>query len=228
MIVHEPWWTSTARHADIVLPATTTLERNDVGASPRDRFVMAMHQAVPAVGGARNDYDIFAGLAARLGFRDSFTEGRTEAEWLRHLYDVWRQLAAGRGAEVAPFDEFWHAGHVEIPAPTSLTSCSASSVGIRSAARSTRLAARSRSICQRIASYGYDDCPGHPAWLEPIEWLGSEKARDYPLHMISNQPRTRLHAQLDNGSVSQAEQGAGPRAGVAPSRRRAPARHRRR
>ena len=31
MIVHEPWWTPHARHADIVLPATTTLERNDLG-----------------------------------------------------------------------------------------------------------------------------------------------------------------------------------------------------
>src|SRR5262249_22040152 len=33
IIVHEPWWTATARHADIVLPATTTLERNDIGAA---------------------------------------------------------------------------------------------------------------------------------------------------------------------------------------------------
>jgi biotin/methionine sulfoxide reductase len=35
IIVHEPWWTATARHADIVLPATTSLERNDIGGSPR-------------------------------------------------------------------------------------------------------------------------------------------------------------------------------------------------
>ena len=47
VIVQEPWWTAPARMADIVLPATTTLERNDIGSSSSDRFVRAMHRAVP-------------------------------------------------------------------------------------------------------------------------------------------------------------------------------------
>jgi biotin/methionine sulfoxide reductase len=37
---------------------------------------------------------------------------------------------------------------------------------------------------------------------EPAEWLGSERARSCPLHLISNQPRSRLHSQLDCGKVS--------------------------
>ncbi len=49
MVVSEPWWNSLARHADIVLPATTTLERDDIGSAARDRFVLAMHQAVPQI-----------------------------------------------------------------------------------------------------------------------------------------------------------------------------------
>jgi biotin/methionine sulfoxide reductase len=39
--------------------------------------------------------------------------------------------------------------------------------------------------------------------MEPSEWLGSDKVSEYPLHLISNQPNTRLHAQLDQGRVSQ-------------------------
>ena len=35
VVVHEPYWTATARHADIVLPATVTLERDDIGAAPQ-------------------------------------------------------------------------------------------------------------------------------------------------------------------------------------------------
>ena len=38
--------------------------------------------------------------------------------------------------------------------------------------------------------------------MEPIEWLGSESAKEFPLHLISNQPSTRLHSQLDSGGIS--------------------------
>ena len=52
-----------------------------------------------------------------------------------------------------------------------------------------------------IAEFKYDDCPGHPIWLEPREWLGS-KNQQFPIHLISNQPKTKLHSQLDHGSHS--------------------------
>ncbi|MSP67192.1 MAG: Asp-tRNA(Asn)/Glu-tRNA(Gln) amidotransferase GatCAB subunit C, partial [Alphaproteobacteria bacterium] len=63
IIVHDIWWTPTARHADIVLPATTSLERNDIACSLLDRYFLAMHQAIAPVGLARNDFDIFTDLA---------------------------------------------------------------------------------------------------------------------------------------------------------------------
>ena len=55
---------------------------------------------------------------------------------------------------------------------------------------------------ETIDGFGYEDCPGHPMWLEPAEWLGGAKAETYPLHLISNQPRARLHSQLDHGVTS--------------------------
>src|SRR5262249_59340248 len=90
VIVHEPWWTATARHADIVLPATTSLERNDFGGSPRDRYVIAMHKAIEPVGEARDDYAIFAELSRRLGCEEEYTQGRDEMAWLRYTYNRWR------------------------------------------------------------------------------------------------------------------------------------------
>ena len=80
IVVHEPWWTATARHADIVLPATTTLERNDIGAAHRDRYVIAMQQAIAPVGEARSDFAIFSELARRLAARKRIRKVATK--WL--------------------------------------------------------------------------------------------------------------------------------------------------
>ena len=108
IIVNEPWWTSTARFADIVLPATTTMERNDIGASSRDRYWIAMQQAVEPVAQSRNDYDIFSAFARKMGVEDEFTEGRDEDGWMRHLYDVARQQAARRRSNYQILKIFGH------------------------------------------------------------------------------------------------------------------------
>jgi len=48
IVVHEQFWTASAKHADVVLPATTSLERDDIGSASRDRFVIAMRKAANA------------------------------------------------------------------------------------------------------------------------------------------------------------------------------------
>jgi biotin/methionine sulfoxide reductase len=60
-----------------------------------------------------------------------------------------------------------------------------------------------------IDGFGYRDCPGHPVWLEPDEWLGSPAARRFGLQLVANQPRSRLHSQLDVGAHSQSVKIAG-------------------
>src|SRR5207248_4038526 len=115
IVVHEPWWTPTARRADIVLPATTTLERNDIQASSSDRYLVAMHKAVEPIGAARNDHGIFEALAQRLGFAPAFTEGLDETGWLRRLYGEVVEGARPQGLNLPSFEEFWAQGYVEYP-----------------------------------------------------------------------------------------------------------------
>ncbi|WP_164107829.1 molybdopterin-dependent oxidoreductase, partial [Serratia marcescens] len=74
---------ATARHADIVLPCTTTLERNDLGIAKAEPHLFAMKRIVPPVGQARNDYDILGDIAGHLGLRETFTEGRDDMGWVR-------------------------------------------------------------------------------------------------------------------------------------------------
>ncbi len=202
IIVNEPWWTATAKYSDIVLPSTTTLERNDIGATSRDRFILAMEQTIEPLGEARHDYDIFRGLARRLGTEAVFTEGRDEDDWLRHLYDRTRQRAAEEDVTLPSFDTFWNDGHVEVPRPDDPFVMFADYRADPGQFPLSTPSGRIEIFSETIDGYGYDDCPGHPAWLEPVEWLGGKTAKRYPLHMISNQPRTRLHSQMDNGKIS--------------------------
>jgi biotin/methionine sulfoxide reductase len=200
-VVHEPWWTATARHADIVLPATTSLERNDIGMGARDRFLVAMHQAVAPHGQARSDYDILSGVAERLGITAAYTEGRDEMQWLRHLYEQTRRRAAERDVSLPDFDTFWGQGYVEVPTVADDVLLAA----FRSDPVANRLATPSGRIelhSERLESFAYADCRGHPAWIEPSEWLGAPEAVRFPLHLVSNMPKTRLHAQLDMAGPS--------------------------
>jgi biotin/methionine sulfoxide reductase len=209
IVVHETWWTATAKHADIVLPATTTLERNDIGGSSRDRFVLAMHQAIKPVGASRNDFEIFRELAARLGYEDAFAEGRSEMQWVRWIWDGVRESAAARAIELPEFNAFWERGYAELPAPDRPFVLFEAFRADPEAHPLDTPSGKIELYSERIASFGYDDCAGHPAWLPPAEWLGAAEAARHPLHLVTIQPPHRLHSQMDPGPLAQAFKVAG-------------------
>ncbi len=203
VIAHEWCWNALAKHADIVLPCTTSLERRDLAMAPRDPYIVAMEQVMPPVGDARNDFDIFAGIARQMGLEQDFTEGRDADGWLEWIYQQSRQSAANAGVELPSLEELrdkgWH--KTEPPAQAHVMFS-----GFRADPEANPLGTPSGRIeifSEVIDGFGYDDCPGHPAWLEPGEWLGKASA-EHPLHLISNQPARKLHSQLDHGAHSRA------------------------
>ena len=62
-------------------------------------------------------------------------------------------------------------------------------------------------ISKKIDSFNYADCAGHPKWYGEKEYLGN--ATKYKLHLLSNQPKFKLHSQLDNGQVANNEKSQG-------------------
>jgi biotin/methionine sulfoxide reductase len=212
IVVNEQFWTPTAKLADIVLPATTTLERDDIGYANRDSHMIAMRQVKRPTGEARDDYAIFSDLAERLGAGRTFTEGRSVQEWLRALYEQSRERARAVEVELPAFDVFWQSGLVEIRGAGKPVVMLEEFRGDPVANPLKTPSGRIEIFCERIAGFGYDDCPGHAVWLEPAEWLGATEAASYPLHMLSDQPTTRLHSQLDPSPHSAADKIAGRQA----------------
>jgi len=211
VIVHEQVWNPLARHADIVLPATTALERNDLGSSPRTGAVVAAPQALAPPGEARNDHDILALIAARFGLAERFTEGLDEMGWLRRLWSETcrRAVAQGQREALPSFEELWATGVVTFERPERppvlLEAFRADPEGRPLRTPSGRIQLHSPVI----EAFELADCPPTPTWLEPREWLGSPLAQRYPLHLLSNQPATKLHSQLDFGRVSLAAKSSG-------------------
>lgn len=203
VIVNEWCWNPAAKHADIVLPCTTSLERSDIALTPKDPYQVVMDQAIAPVGQARDDHEIFRCIAADMGVEGAFAEGRSPAEWQRWIWDMSRQQAAEQNVELPDWEAFQRDGWVKIPVPETPTIMMQA---FRSDPEANLLATPSGKIeiySETIAGFGYGDCPGHPVWIEPVDWLG--RADPDELHMISNQPHNKLHSQLDHGPTSRAD-----------------------
>jgi biotin/methionine sulfoxide reductase len=202
IVVHEAWWNAHARHADIVLPVTTFFERDDLCGSSRARQLVASRSVCEAPGDCLDDYTIFARLSARMQVEEKYTEGRDAAGWIRHLYERTSAAARRQGFDLPDFATFWDGGIVEVPPSANFAE---HMHAFRQDPVSHPLSTPSGRIelaSATIAGFGYADCPGHPAWLEPSEWLGSPLTGRYPLHLLANQPADKLHSQWDHGPLS--------------------------
>jgi biotin/methionine sulfoxide reductase len=204
IIVNEPWWTATAKRADIVFPATTSYEREDIGRSNMDDYLFYMPQLIEPQNEARDDYDIFAELAARLGVGDVFTGGRNADEWIPALYDDYRSSAADQGIDVPDLATLKAQNWVKLPIQAQGPNRTFFAP-FRDDPNTHALGTPSGKIeifSETIADFGYDDCPGHPVWLPPEEWLGAATVQT-PLHMVSPQPGDKLHSQLEAALADQ-------------------------
>lgn len=202
VIVHEHWWNAHARHADIVLPASTFLERDDVVASGRDSFIGYSTRSVTAPEDVFSDHAILRQISARLGTEKAFTEGLSEADWLERLYAEARADAAANDIAMPEYAAFRATGLVEVPCRQPERPFLADFRADPDANPLRTPSGRIELASSRIADFGYDDCPGHPAWLAPAEWLGAEIAVTYPLHLLSCQPHDKLHSQWDHAAPS--------------------------
>ena len=205
IVVVEPWWTPTAKMADIVFPATSTLERDDIASAmsfSNDR-IYAMKKVVEPLYESKDDYEIFALLAERFEKGKKFTRGRTPKEWLERLY---KRSSAQKELGIS-FEEFWKMGVIKYEIPEEARKFVRHGA-FRADPIANPLKTQSGKIqifSERFDGFGYEDFKGHVTWFEPVEWLGNkELVAKFPLHLLSPHPTYRIHSQLDNTWVQNA------------------------
>ena len=230
IVVHEPFWTRDGA------PRRHRAAGHDVARAQRHRrggndAYLDRHAAGRSrpTREARNDYDIFADLADGARRRASVHRGPTIGDGLATPP---LRRAGARGcqplASTSPdFDEFW-AGRRRCELPATPTTTRSLFAGVprrsRGPRRCGRRAAGSRSSRRRSTASATTTVPATRPGSSRPSGSAPPRAARFPLQLIANNPRTRLHSQLDVGAHSQASQGAGPRADPHAPRRRGRAR----
>ena len=206
IVVHDMFWTATARHADIVLPATTSYERNDIeqGGSYSLRLMIGMHKVIDPLFEAKSDFEIFRLISAKLGNEKGFTDGKDEMAWIKSFYGEALKQAKAKKIPMPEFDDFWNGRSVLEFKPTEEAKNFVRYADYREDPLLEPLGTPSGKIeiySKTIEGFGYDDCPPHATWMEPFDWLGAKAAKKFPLHVVTAHPKYRLHSQLAGSNL---------------------------
>jgi len=195
IICQDPWWCASSRFADIVLPATTSLERNDItsGGTYSNDKIYAMRQVIEPVGESLDDFEIFKRLGDVMGVGDAFTEGNTVMDIVKNSYE--------KSDGKLSFNEFWKKGVASLEVPEEAHKW------VRHGAFYTNpeknpLHTKSGKIelySEEIAEFKCRECPPIPKFIEPVEFLGNAKKGQ--VHVLSPHPYMRLHSQMANSDI---------------------------
>jgi molybdopterin guanine dinucleotide-containing S/N-oxide reductase-like protein len=99
-------------YSDIVLPACLSAERTDIGESTTPSYNITLwHKLIEPLGERKTDLDICTGIMERLGLKDKFTDGNSEEDWLRKLYEF------SDASKDLPWEQFKEKGYYVPPFP---------------------------------------------------------------------------------------------------------------
>jgi trimethylamine-N-oxide reductase (cytochrome c) len=217
------WWSGETRFADIILPACTNLERDDIGewgacggytvhasSGCNFRIIVRQKKCIEPLWESRSDYTILAGIAERLGLREEYTEGKTEIDWARgyfELSDLPKHIS---------WEAFDRKGYyiVNLPDPYPSTpslrwfyegrDCDTPDLGNpkRKTDKGCDLGTYSGKIefvSQSLSRHFPDDeeRPPMPHYIPSWEGHRSELFKKYPIQMVSPHPRFSFHTHYD-------------------------------
>jgi len=224
VVCQDCWWSGETKFADIILPACTNLERNDIGEwaacggyttnahiGNNYRVIAREQKCMEPAGESKSDYEILTLLADRLGMKELFTEGNTEDDWARLFFE------SSDIAKDITWEEFDRKGYYIVPPPEDYKS----TPGLRWFAEGrecdtpdTNNPKRGTEKAKELGTYSgkiefvsvslTKNTPEDtertvmPTYKESWEGYGSDIQKKYALQLISPHPRFTFHTHYDN------------------------------
>ena len=220
------WNEGEVPYADIILPACTNFERYDIGEwgsgggylqhgfnGLNHRVIALQHRCIEPLGESKSDYQIFTDILSRMGLGAIFTEGCSELDWCRRVFnssDVARHISwkdfLKKGYYVVPaeaeslrpavnFRWFAEGRMKDVPEPQPLPSQWAGDFGKGLQTPSGKI-----EFLPETLKRADPDNPERPVLNRYIPaWEGprSELYARYPLQMITTHSRYSFHTGVD-------------------------------
>ena len=206
VLLQHPWLENDCRFADIILPVNTKFEEDDIGVDIESwncDTIFLEDKCIEPIGESKSDYEIVCAIAEKMGLLKEYTEGKSIEEWIKYGFDTCR--APERG--LISWEEFKQKQYYVVPSDPNWEDRPAGLYNFYKDPEKYPLPTPSGKLeiySQRLADHFPDDMerPPFPHWIEKSEShderIGGERAKKYPLLCISNHPRWRMHAQLDD------------------------------
>jgi anaerobic selenocysteine-containing dehydrogenase len=182
-VVMDSFLTDTADYADIVLPATTQLEHDDIHKSYGHLYVLANNAAIKPVGESLSNIEVFRRLAARMGFDDDCFKDSDDAVARQALASGNRNLAG------VTWESLKAQGWMRLALPETFAPFAKGNFATPSG--------KCELYSESLAKQGVDPVP---FYNPPAELPSSNPAlaRKYPLNFLSPPRRNFLNSSFAN------------------------------
>ncbi len=218
------WFEGEAQFADIILPACTNYERDDIGefgnsagyladlfTQNNHRIIVMQKKCIEPLGESKSDYQIFEELSKKLGIWEAFTEGKTEMDWVKQMfhatdlpkYVTWEEFYE-HGYFVVPVDPdrkrtpalrwFYEERERDTPDWGPHPRFTVGMKGLQTASGKVEFEASS------LKRFDPDDPERHPVPKYDHSWEGhhtKELFDKYPLQLVTPHPRFSFHTMGD-------------------------------
>lgn len=196
IVVSDLFMTPSAKYADILLPGTTFFERYDIGVPwCFGDYVVFGDKTIDPLYECRNEYDVFADIAEKLGLKNRFTEGKS-------ILDLVKESVERTKQELDPnfpaFEEFRKKGvhHFTYSEPL---------VGFKKQiddfeknpfeTPSGKIELFSKALWDMNQ---HDEIPAIAKYISSWEGPEDPLIKKYPLQLISWHYKRRCHSTYDN------------------------------
>ena len=224
VVMQDCHWQSETRFGDIILPASTNFEHADISdwASPggygqddtgsNHRVIIYQKKCIEPLWESKPDWEIYKGLAKRLGFLEEYTEGNSEEDWIKEVFNI------SSLSEYVSYEEFKKKGYFVVPLPEQYKptisnrwyyegrSCDSPynmnpRKGTDEAHELATYSGKIEFVSQSLTKFDPDDEERPPMPRYIPSWEGHETKEltaKYPLQMITPHVRFSYHTQHDN------------------------------